>query len=198
MLSCTPPTRARDERLNAAGEIDRGKRQKALFEKQAMMDGTKRRDILTAKGTRDMDGDLRRPPGLPGQPQKRALPKSSAEAKDNPPEPLLLSLPQRASTIAVVACCALAYGHGTIQALERGLISQDVVNLAAPASLLLIGLNAASAYAGGSIAKSKGRSMPLWVFKGALGGIPSLLEVKDLPSIESSVVLPSGHGESNP
>lgn len=163
-----------------------------------MMDGTKRRDILITNGARDMDGDLRRPPGLPGQQQKRTLPKSSAEAKDNPPEPLVLSLPQRASTVAVVACCALAYGRGTSQALEQGLISQDVANLAAPASLLLIGLNAASAAAGGSVAKSKGRSVPLWVFKGVLGGIPSLLELKELPSIESSVVLPSGDGKKNP
>lgn len=52
-----------------------------------------------------------------------------------------------------------------------------------PASLFLLGLNVASAAAGASIAKNKGRSVPLWVFKGALAGLPSVLELKGLPEL---------------
>ena len=52
-----------------------------------------------------------------------------------------------------------------------------------PASLFLLGLNVASAVAGASIAKSKGRSVPLWVFKGALSGLTSVLELKGLPDL---------------
>lgn len=52
-----------------------------------------------------------------------------------------------------------------------------------PASLFLLGLNLASAVVGASIAKSKGRSVPLWVFKGALSGLASVLELKGLPDL---------------
>lgn len=61
-----------------------------------------------------------------------------------------------------------------------------VYQVAVPASLLLLGLNVASATVGASIAKSKGRSVPLWVFKGALAGLPSVLELKGLPELVPS------------
>lgn len=57
--------------------------------------------------------------------------------------------------------------------------------VAVPASLFLLGLNVASAAAGASIAKNKGRSVPLWVFKGALAGLPSVLELRGLPELVS-------------
>lgn len=50
-------------------------------------------------------------------------------------------------------------------------------------SLFLLGLNVASVVAGASLAKSKGRSVPLWVFKGALAGVTSVLELKGLPDL---------------
>lgn len=55
--------------------------------------------------------------------------------------------------------------------------------VAIPVSLFLLGLNVASVVAGASLAKSKGRSVPLWVFKGALAGIASVLELKGLPDL---------------
>lgn len=55
-----------------------------------------------------------------------------------------------------------------------------------PASLFLLGLNVASAAAGASIAKNKGRSVPLWVFKGVFAGLPSVLELKGLPELVPS------------
>lgn len=57
-----------------------------------------------------------------------------------------------------------------------------------PASLFLLGLNVASAAVGASIAKSKARSVPLWVFKGALAGLPSVLELKGLPELVPTLV----------
>ena len=181
--------RAREERLDAAAKIDGEKRRKTIFEKQAMMDGTKREDLLSSKVSKvlgsgdknDPDDDLRRPPGLSSGPRGPTLWRAPEKAKGPRPESVLFSLPQRANAVAVAACCALAYGRGTAQALEQGLISQDVVNVAVPGSLLLLALNAASAVAGGSIAKKKRRSVPLWVFKGLFAGVPSILELQGLP-----------------
>lgn len=70
-----------------------------------------------------------------------------------------------------------------------------------PASLFLVGLNVASAAVGASIAKSKGRSVPLWVFKGALAGLASVLELKGLaelvPSTSSSSQESGGASEGS-
>lgn len=66
---------------------------------------------------------------------------------------------------------------------------------AVPASLFLLGLNVASAVAGASIAKNKGRSVPLWIFKGALAGLTSVLELKGLPEL---VPLGSSSASSGP
>ena len=78
--------------------------------------------------------------------------------------------------------------------MEAGLLPQEVAEVAVPASLFLLGVNAASAAVGASIAKSKGRSVPLWVFKGALAGVTSVLELKELPDIGPSAGLSVGAG----
>lgn len=189
-------------------EVDREKRSKALFEKQAMMDKLKKSEAQAAKRTvlnprkaapggrspNDKDEDVFRPPGLSDELKgpRQWIPASTEGA---PAQPLLLSLPQRANTVAVFGCCALAFGHGTAGAVEAGLFSQDVAEVAVPASLFLLAINVASAGVGGVIAKRKGRSVPLWVFKGALAGLASVMELKGLPDIGLSAGLPSGGGE---
>lgn len=158
---------------------DRSQRQSSVFEKQAVMakssgvilDGVKIPDRV----------DISRPPGLPDEmvapinkvwvPPKKDL--ASAET-------LLLSLPQRAYAVGVAGCCALAFGHGTAQALEAGIVSPEVVDAAAPIGVFLLAANVASAALSGSLAKRKGRSVPLWAFKGALAGLLGVLELRRL------------------
>lgn len=209
-------TRAREERLDSVAEVDREERKKSLFEKQAMMDKAakakvqatkptlftpkKNKENMGGKTSGEVDDDIFRKPGLPEDQRGPRAWVPPAASDGPPPQPLLLSLPQRANTVAVVACCALAFGHGTAGALEAGLLPQEVAELAVPASLCLVGLNVASAVAGASLAKSKGRSVPLWVFKGALAGLTSVLELKgleDMASPGSTASVSSGAGDGN-
>lgn len=125
-----------------------------------------------------------RPPGLPDAKNLWTLPDN---ADRGPPQPLVLSPPQRAYIVALAGCTALAFGRGTADALEAGLLPPDVPEVAMPICLLLVGMNLASAAAGGAIARSKGRSVLLWAFKGALAGLTSVLELKRLPAISLQV-----------
>lgn len=143
------------------------------------------------------DEDVFRPPGLPKDLKAPSEWTPPASEDRHRPEPLLFSLPQRAYTVAVIGCCALAYGQGTTEALDRGILPQNVVDVAAPASLFFWGLNVACAVVGASIAKGKGRSVTVWVFKGILAGLPSVLELKGLPDIIQTE-LPSGGGVDGP
>lgn len=202
--------RAREDRLDSVAEVDREERSKSLFAKQAMMDKAKKAEAQAAKPTflgprkvalggrsqRDVDDEVSRPPGLPED--QRGPSQWIPPARDDsaPPQPLLLSLPQRANTVAVLFTFAVAFGRGTEGALEAGLLPQEVAEAAVPASLFLLGLNVASAVVGGSIAKGKGRSVPLWVFKGAVAGVSSVLELKGLPDIGPNAGLSPGAGAS--
>lgn len=192
-------------------EITSKDRRKALFEKQAMMDKTKKAAAQAAKpstlfnskkvaavGGRkaDADEDVFRPPGLSPELKGPTEWKPPDKTDEPPLQPLLLSLPQRANAVVVFACCALAFGRGTADALKMGILTQDVAEVAVPASLFLLGLNIASATVGASIAKGKGRSVPLWVFKGAFAGLTSVLELKSLPDIGPASGLPSGAEDS--
>lgn len=207
-------SRARDERLDSVAEIGREEKKKYLFDKQAMMDKEARSKAAKKAAKPKMldrpkkssppavimmnqskSGGSKEPFRAPGLPDELKGPKAwtppTPTEGASSPEPLLLNLPQRVYAVAVVACCALAYGQGTSDALEKGFLSPDIADAAATASLLLVGVNVASAVVGASIAKSKRRSVPLWVFKGSLAGLPSVLELKGLPDIAS----PSGSGD---
>lgn len=200
--------RAREDRLDSVAEVDREERSKALFEKQAMMDKARKAEAQAAKPTflsprkvalggrsqGDVDDEVFRAPGLPEDQRGPTQWVPSVRDDSAPVQPLLLSLPQRANTVAVFACCAVAFGRGTAGALEAGLLPQGVAEVAVPASLFLLGLNVASAAVGASIAKSKGRSVPLWVFKGAMAGVTSVLELKGLPDIGPNAGLSPGVG----
>lgn len=210
MVATIHPCRARDERLESVADVDREEKRKDLFSKQAMMDkdarsqaseqaskskmlnGARKKQTLRSNASivnKNESGggsseESFRAPGLPEElkgPTAWQAPTPLEGAA--PPQPLLLNLPQRVYAVAVVACCALAYGHGTSDALERGYISSDIPATAETASLFLVGLNIVSAVLGASIAKNKNRSVPLWAFKGSLAGITSVLELKGLPDI---------------
>ena len=188
--------------------MDREERRKSLFEKQAMMDKVRKAKAQAAKPTLlsprkvtlggrsqgDVDDEVFRPPGLPEDQRGPSQWIPPVRDESAPVQPLLLSLPQRANIVAVFAFCAVAFGRGTAGAVEAGLLPQEVAEVAVPASLFLLGVNAASAAVGASIAKSKGRSVPLWVFKGALAGVTSVLELKELPDIGPSAGLSVGAG----
>eukprot|EP00903_Cladosiphon_okamuranus_P009345 g8911.t1 len=195
---------AREERLNSVANINREERKKSLFEKQAMMDKTKAKAkaeeksqasllnpkrkapvSLGGRTRKELDEELYRKPGL-SEEQRGILEWVPAAEDAAPPQPLLLNFVQRVNAVAVCGCLALAFGKGTVEALEAGVLPQEVAEVAAPASLFLLGLNVASAALGASIANSKGRSVPLWVFKGALAGLPSVLELKGLPELVPS------------
>ncbi|CAM9968956.1 unnamed protein product [Scytosiphon promiscuus] len=195
---------AKEERLNSVANVTREERKKSLFEKQAMMDrkakveraAAKKASVLNpsrktpiARGGRsqkEIDEEIFRKPGLPEEQKdlKEWVPAVRAEDA-RPPQPLLLNFAQRVNAVAVCGCLALAFGKGTVDALETGLVPQEVAEVAVPVSLFLLGLNVASVVAGASLAKSKGRSVPLWVFKGALAGVASVLELKGLPDLVS-------------
>lgn len=160
--------------------MDKDKKAQASANKRA----TRPRNVaLGGRSQSEVDEEVFRQPGLPKEQRgpSQWVPPEGADSA--PPQPLLLSLPQRANAVAVLGCCALAFGRGSAGAMEKGLISQEVVDIAVPASLLLIGLNLASAAVGGTIARSKGRSVSIWVFKGALSGLSSVFELKGLPDI---------------
>lgn len=211
-------SRARDERLDSIAEVGREEKKKSLFDKQAMMDKEARSKVakqnskpkmlnrsktippptvIMNKSKSDDTEEPFRAPGLPDELKgPRAWTPSTQGEGVSPPEPLLLNLPQRVYAVAVVACLALAYGRGTSDAVEKGFLSPDIATSAATASLFLVAMNVASAVFGASIAKSKRRSVPLWVFKGSLAGLPSVLELKGLPDI----ILPlesADEGEDN-
>lgn len=153
-----------------------------------------RKVALGGRSQGHVDDEVFRPPGLPED--QRGPSQWIPPVRDDsaPLQPLLLSLPQRANTVAVFFSCAVAFGRGTAGALEAGLLPQEVAEAAVPASLFLLGLNVASAAVGGSIAKGKGRSVPLWVFKGAVAGVTSVLELKGLPDLDPSAGLSPGAG----
>lgn len=153
----------------------------------------KRRKVMLGGRTEGgLDEEMTRAPGLPKGEGTRPQWTPPKEERVRPPaQPLLLSLPQRANTVIVVACCALAFGRGTAGAMQAGVLPEGVAEVAVPASLLLLGLNFGSAAVSGFIAKSKGRSMPLWVFKGALAGLTSVLELKELPDITANAEVAS-------
>lgn len=195
-------------------EVDREERRKSLFEKQAMMDKAAKakaqaakpgllkpkKEKLSGRTSSEVGEEVFRVPGLPEDQRGPRAWEPPAASDGPPPQPLLLSLPQRVNTVAVVACCALAFGRGTAGALEAGLLPQEVAEVAVPASLFLVGINIASAVAGASLAKSKGRSVSLWVFKGALAGVTSVLELKELADIASpgsTASVASGPGDGN-
>lgn len=190
--------RAREERLDSVALRDRDEKRKSLFGKQAMMDKDARAIGKKAVTPKILSRSSAAPPTIsvsngkgeepfrkPGLPEEYLGPTAwkapAQDANAAPSQPLLLSMPQRAYAVGVVACCALAFGRGTSDALEKGFLSPDVVDVAGTASLFLVGLNVASAMAGAAIAKSKGRSVPLWAFKGSLAGLTSVCEVKGLP-----------------
>eukprot|EP00752_Nemacystus_decipiens_P016466 g14720.t1 len=165
---------AREERLNSVASITREERRKSLFEKQAMMDkgqkakakaeksqasllNPKRRKGPVSLGGRtqqEVDEELYRKPGLPEEQRDISEWVPEVRAEDAlPPQPLLLNFVQRVNAVAVCACLALAFGKGTVDALETGLLPAELAEVAVPASLFLLGLNVASAVAGASIAK---------------------------------------------
>ncbi|CAM9325539.1 unnamed protein product [Ectocarpus fasciculatus] len=194
---------AKEERLNSVANVSREDRRKSLFEKQAMMDkkakaekaATKKSRVLNTskpkvpvnlggRSQKEVDEEIFRKPGLTAEQRDISEWVPEVRAEDAlPAQPLLLNFAQRANAVAVCGCLSLAFGKGTLDALETGLLPRDVAEVAVPASLFLLGLNVASAVAGASIAKSKGRSVPLWVFKGALAGLTSVLELKGLPEL---------------
>ncbi|CAN0554276.1 unnamed protein product, partial [Ectocarpus sp. 12 AP-2014] len=202
---------AKEERLNSVANVSREDRRKSLFEKQAMMDkktkaekaATKKSRVLNTsrkkvpvnlggRSQKEVDEEIFRKPGLTAEQRDISEWVPEVRAEDAlPAQPLLLNFAQRANAVAVCGCLSLAFGKGTLDALETGLLPRDVAEAAVPASLFLLGLNVASAVAGASIAKNKGRSVPLWVFKGALAGLTSVLELKGLPEL-----VPLGSGSS--
>lgn len=173
-------------------ESDRTQRRTSLFEKQTAMAETSK-EVLELAGTKGMVGnvDVTRAPGLPDELVEPINKVWIPQKEDGPVETLNLSLLQRVNAVAVVGGCALAFGRGTTQAVDTGLFPPGTVDVAVPASLFLLTLNVASAAVGGSLARSKGRSVALWVFKGALAGLAGLLELRGLPDMEQAADVPS-------
>lgn len=163
-------------------EMDRMQRRSSVFEKQAEM--ARNSEVILKSSKTQVSVDVSRPPGLPEEmvePINRVWVPSKEDSASI--ESWALSLPQRVYAVAVAGCCAIAFGRGTAQAIELGVLPSDITDVAGPASALVLALNAGSAVLGGTLATRKGRSVPLWVLKGALAGLVGVLELRMLPNI---------------
>ncbi|CAM9401372.1 unnamed protein product [Choristocarpus tenellus] len=173
---------ALEQRIESVAAVDREQRNSKLFEKQAMMDksseavkvfGVKKKTSSAASGPSEVD--------LKTTPVRGS---ATLVEPNVPPQPLTLSLLQRSYVVSFAACSAVGFGQGTNKAIELGLLPDGVVAIATAASLVLLGVNAASAVGSGYIANNLGRSVPLWVLKSALAGVTSVLELKRLGPLE--------------
>ena len=94
-----------------------------------------------------------------------------------------LTLSQRLYAVVMAACFALAWGHASDEALSRGLLDVAVRGGCQDASFGLAAASALSAVLSVRLALERGRSVPYWLFKSALAGPASLLELRPLPPL---------------
>lgn len=91
------------------------------------------RQAPVARGGRsqkEIDEEIFRKPGLPEEQKdtREWVPETRTEDA-RPPQPLLLNFAQRANAVAVCGCLALAFGKGTADALETGLVPHEVAEV---------------------------------------------------------------------
>ena len=93
---------------------------------------------LGGRTQQEVDEELFRKPGLPEEQRDITEWVPALRAEDAlPPQPLLLNLAQRVNAVAVCGGLALAFGKGTADALEAGLLSQDVAEVCAFSSVVV-------------------------------------------------------------
>lgn len=82
------------------------------------------------RSQKEIDEEIFRKPGLPEEQRDISEWVPAERAEDQvPPQPLLLNFAQRANAVAVCACLALAFGKGTTDALETGLLPPEVAKV---------------------------------------------------------------------
>lgn len=78
----------------------------------------------------EVDEELYRKPGLPEEQRDISEWVPAVRAEDAaPPQPLLLNFVQRVNAVAVCGCLAFAFGKGTVDALEAGLLPQEAAEV---------------------------------------------------------------------
>mmetsp|Transcript_6560 Transcript_6560/g.8880 ORF Transcript_6560/g.8880 Transcript_6560/m.8880 type:complete len:372 (+) Transcript_6560:65-1180(+) len=99
-----------------------------------------------------------------------------------PPQPFQLNALQRLYTLIFTFSAAFGNGKATAQVLEMFDIPTSVVETFQTVGFTLLLMNVLSCFASSYVASTKKRSIPLWFFKGAVSGIPALLEIRDAES----------------
>ena len=85
---------------------------------------------LGGRTQEEVDEELYRKPGLPEEQKDISEWVPAIRAEDAaPPQPLLLNFIQRVNAVAVCGCLALAFGKGTVDALETGLLPGEVAEV---------------------------------------------------------------------
>lgn len=85
---------------------------------------------LGGRSQKEVDEEIFRKPGLTAEQKDISEWVPEVRAEDAlPAQPLLLNFAQRANAVAVCGCLSLAFGKGTLDALETGLLPRDVAEV---------------------------------------------------------------------
>lgn len=85
---------------------------------------------LGGRSQKEVDEEIFRKPGLTAEQRDISEWVPEVRAEDAlPAQPLLLNFAQRANAVAVCGCLSLAFGKGTLDALETGLLPRDVAEV---------------------------------------------------------------------
>lgn len=100
---------------------------------------------LGGRTQNEVDEELYRKPGLPEEQRDISEWVPAVRAEDaEPPQPLLLNFAQRANAVAVGGSLALAFGKGTVDALETGLLPREVAEVCAMCVFVIVLLDRVS------------------------------------------------------